>query len=372
MITITNKPYTKIKTIIITIMLLFLGISIFSISSTCNFPSGNQIIIKQIMWYVIGFIIIFISAKINLNFLIKYSVYFYIVGNILLLLLLFFGKEINGAKCWFLIPGIGTFQPSEFMKLFLILLNAKIIIEFQNNNKTKKSKDIILFLIILFLTAIPSFLTFLEPDTGMVIIYFIISMVMLFISGIKKRIFVYFAIIIILLLGAFFYLYFNFENLFIDLFGTSFFYRIDRLLDWSNKDGMQLTNALTAIKAAGIYGFGFKKTPIYIPEAHTDFIFSVYASNTGFLGAIFLISIIIIFNFTIFLLINKSTCRKYKLIAFGFLAVLIYQQIQNIGMNIGLLPITGITLPFISYGGSSTLSYMLGIAFILNYKKNLH
>jgi cell division protein FtsW (lipid II flippase) len=199
------------------------------------------------------------------------------------------------------------------------------------------------------------------------LIQYLISFVMLFIYGIKKSIFICVFLVVSILAGAFLYFYFNFEDNFINVFGTSFFYRIDRLLDWSNKSGMQLTNATAAIKAAGLFGFGVGNTPIYIPEAHTDFIFSIFASNFGLLGASFLIFCICLFDFGLIYLASKCNNKSHRYIIIGFITMILYQQIQNIGMNIGLLPITGITLPFISYGGSSLISYMIGIALVLAF-----
>ena len=356
----------NINTIILICLTCFFLISIVSIYSTISLTSlNNDILIKQIIWYVIGFILMLIISKININKIIKFSHIYYILGIIMLILVLFIGKEINGSKCWFIIPGIGSFQPSEFIKIVLILINVKII---DNHNIKYQSKnwktDFILFFKIMLITIIPSFLTFIEPDTGMVIIYFIISFAMLYIYGIKNRIFIILSILILVFISVFLFIYFNYQDTFINVFGTSFFYRIDRLLDWSNKSGMQLINATSSIKAAGLTGFGISKTPIYIPEAHTDFIFSIFSNNTGFIGSFILILIVIIFDFCITKLINNN-----KYITTGYLFMILYQQVQNISMNIGLLPITGITLPFISYGGSSLLSYMIGLGLILNNKK---
>ena len=156
--------------------------------------------------------------------------------------------------------------------------------------------------------------------------------------------------------------------MFISIFGTNFFYRMDRLIDFKNGSGMQLTNALASIGSAGLFGYGFNKTPIYFPEPHTDFIFSVFTSNFGFVFSCLLILIILYFDIQLIILASKVEFKN-QLIISGILAMLIYQQIQNIGMNIGLLPITGITLPFISYGGSSLISYMIMIGLILNINK---
>lgn len=365
-----NKNVTKYK-IIIPLILFFILSIICIYSASLNF-SSKDIVIKQIIWYLLGFFIILITTNKNLKRINNISFYLYIIGNILLFLLLIFGNEVNGSKCWFIIPGIGSFQPSEFMKLILILTNAKIFeIHSKKYNSSTFKSDMILFITIAITTMIPSILTFLEPDTGMVMIYFLISAVMLFVYGIKKSIFIALIIICLTISGLFLYFYFNYQDNFINIFGTTFFYRIDRLLDWSNKSGMQITNALAAIKAAGFFGFGIGNTPIYVPEAHTDFIFSILSSNLGFLGALILIATIIVFDYGLLDLANKTNDRMHKYIIVGFVTMILYQQIQNIGMNIGLLPITGITLPFISYGGSSLLSYMFGIALILNYNKKI-
>ena len=223
-----------------------------------------------------------------------------------------------------------------------------------------------LILKIIGVTLIPSILTFLQPDTGMVLIYFVISFVMLFTSGINIKWFIWFIAILTLLLSVCLSLYFYNDDLFIKIFGTSFFYRIDRLLDWKDGVGMQLTNALIGIGSAFIFGHGFNNTPIYFPEPQTDFIFSVFATNYGLVGATFLLLILVYFDFNIIKIAINSRNRIDKYVVSGILAMLIYQQIQNIGMNIGLLPITGITLPFISYGGSSLLSYMIIIGILLN------
>ncbi len=363
----------KNKTIIamlISIIICFFIISIISIYSANNFNSMSNSITKQTIFFLLGIIMVIIFKKINIKVIIKYSYIPYIILNILLVLVLFFGKEINGSKCWFNIPGIGSFQPSEFMKLAIILLNTKILCWYEKKYKNKTLKDDIkLFFVIMLITSIPAILTFIEPDTGMVIIYYLISLVMLFFYGIKKRIFIILFLIVTIILGMFLYMYFYHQDTFINILGTSFFYRMDRLLFWSNNSSMQLINATAAIKASGLLGFGIKKTPIYIPEAHTDFIFSVFSNNTGFVGSIILIVLIALFDLLFILLIIKSSNKQLKYILIGFLAMLFYQQIQNIGMNIGLLPITGITLPFISYGGSSLISYMIGIGLIINYSK---
>lgn len=356
----------KIDKSIIILLLLFLIISVISIYSASAFLDIKNLYIKQIIWYLIGFGIIFFILKIGNDFIFKYAYHLYIFGNISLLLVLFFGKTINNATCWFEIPYIGTIQPSEFMKIILIIVLAKMMSEFNNSSL----KDEFLFLIkVGVIVGIPSILTFLEPDTGVVLIYLLITIFMLFIAGIRYRWFLALFSVIALLLIFILILYFFFEDLFIEILGDDFFLRINRLLDWQNKEGYQLEKGLTAIASAGIFGHGFNNTPIYFPEPGTDFIFATFSSNFGLIGSLILFILLGIFDIKLILIALKTNSTMNKLIIAGTVGMLLYQQFQNIGMTYGIIPITGITLPFISYGGSSLLSYMIIIGIILNMKK---
>lgn len=242
-----------------------------------------------------------------------------------------------------------------------------MITDFKEEKANAEVNDEFKFLLkVLLVVGIPSILTFIEPDTGAVLIYFIITFIMLYIGGFKKRWFLIIIGMITIFGGIFLSIYFLKQDLFIKLFGTSFFYRMDRILNWSTSSGLQLTNGITAVGSAGILGHGFKNTPIYFPEMQTDFIFAVYASNFGLIGALILLGLIIYFDFSVLSLAGKSPNISDKLSVAGILAVLIFQQIQNIGMTLGLLPIMGITLPFISYGGSSLLSYMILVGMLFN------
>jgi rod shape determining protein RodA len=189
---------------------------------------------------------------------------------------------------------------------------------------------------------------------------------MLFISGIRFRWFFIVFLVLGFSVGSILFLYLFNTDLFIEIFGTSFFLRIDRLLDWSNGSGYQLENGITAIGSGGLLGKGFNQTPIYFPEPQTDFIFAVYASNFGFIASLGLIGLILFFDIRLIILALNSRNKTNKYIISGIVAMLLYQQVQNIGMTYGLLPITGITLPFISYGGSSLLSYMIMLGIIFN------
>ena len=317
--------------------------------------------------FIISIILVFILIKLKNEYLYSHTWILYIFGNILLLSLLLFAPEINSSKCWFVIPGIGSFQPSEFMKIFLMLTLATMIHNFRATyDEATINEEIIFILKTLLVVLIPSVLTFLQPDTGSVIIYLVIYISMMFASGIRLRFFIIAFAIIFVMLSTILGIYFFKEKLFIKLFGTNLFYRLDRIFSWSNGSGLQLENAKAAIGSAGLFGHGFNKTPIYFPESGTDFIFAVFASNFGLIGVLLLMSLIAYFDVSIIKLAQKKINDTDRYILVGIVAMLLFQQTQNIGMTVGLLPITGITLPFISYGGSSLLSYMIIVGILIN------
>lgn len=360
-----KKKINLDKTLIlyVSIFAIISLISIYSASMYLSKTLGN-LVLKQAMWYAVGILFIFIIYKLKISFFIKISPYIYLFNVILLLGLLFVGPVINGSRCWYIIEGIGSFQPSEFMKISLVLIEAYIIDKFSSKEKNAKNEfKLIALIFIVFL--IPSILTFLEPDTGAVIIYFIITLLMLFISGIRLRWFIIGISMLIIIVASFLIFFFLKQDMFIKIFGSDFFYRIDRVINWQNGSGMQLENSLAAIGSSGILGHGFNKTPLYFPEAGTDFIFSVYASNFGLIGSCIFILLVVLFDIHL-IKVGMSSKSIYKYIISGILGIFIYQQIQNISMTLGLLPITGITLPFISYGGSSLLSYMILIGFVIS------
>ena len=360
--------------IFIPIVLLSL-ISIVTISSALTYTSSSlgNLALKQAIWYIIGWGLVIILMKYKNEYLYRHSWVLYIIGIIALVLLLFFGTPINHSKCWFTIPGIGSIQPSEFMKIFIMLTLATMIHNFRSDYENPTCREEFIFLLkTLGIVLLPSMLTFLQPDTGAVLIYLIIYLSMIFASGIRIRWFLIALVLGAIGIGGFILLYYTKEQLFIQIFGSSIYYRLDRIFNWSQGSGLQLENAMAAIGSAGLFGHGFNQTPIYFPESSTDFIFAVYASNFGLLGVVLLLGIIVYLDIQIIFLARKKIEDTNQYIIAGILGMLLFQQIQNIGMTIGLLPITGITLPFVSYGGSSLLSYMLIVGILLNIsvKKN--
>ena len=350
-------------------ILLFCCISLISVFSAQKITSNSlgNIFLKQIIIYIVGFVVL-IFAYYNKKRITKYSLLLYLFFNALLIILLFMGISINGSKCWLIIGPI-SFQPSEFMKIILIIIIAQVL----SKNRSKKNikKEFKMLTIILILVLIPSILTFLEPDTGVVLIYFIIAISMTLYRGINKKWYLIFLAIIGIISIGIIFLFFYKKELLIRFLDSSIFYRLDRILNWKNQSGYQLENSIITIGSSGLFGFGINKIPLYFPEASTDFIFTTFSSILGFIGNIFLFIAIIYFDINILRILKKKIKKSDEYTVIGLFSMIIYQQIQNIGMTIGLLPITGITLPFISYGGSSLLSYMFIVGIILRiYRDN--
>jgi len=362
----TIKRLNKKILIPICVMAIISIITIYSALTYTSSELGN-LALKQALWYFIGALLVAFLIRMKNEYLYRHTIFLYVIGNILLLGLLLFADPVNNSKCWFTIPGIGSIQPSEFMKIFLMLMLATMIHNFRSDYNNPSVKEEFVFILKSFaIVLIPSILTFLQPDTGAVIIYFIIYFCMMFVSGIRLRWFLIAGGVLVTILAFVFGVFFINQDLFINLFGTNLFYRFERIFSWKSGTGLQLENALAAIGSAGFFGHGFNQTPIYFPESSTDFIFAVFASNFGLFGVFLLLGVIIYFDTQIVMLAKRKLVDTDKYILAGILGMLLFQQIQNIGMTVGLFPITGITLPFISYGGSSLLSYMILVGIILN------
>lgn len=357
----------KYEVLIPLCIIMFFIISITSIySSESILPNYyNNLHIKQLIWYSIGFIIFILILFIKNERILRYSGIIYITSIILLIIVLIIGDKVNNTKGWITLGSL-NFQPSEFAKIGLILYVSKILNDFRFKEDITYKKELFLILRITLLTLIPSILVFIEPDTGAVISYFIILITLIAFSDIRIRWPIILTILSILFIILIFIFYIKFPNDFIKIFGNSIYYRIFRIIDWKNSSGIQLENSLIAIGTSKLYGMGISNLPVYFPEPYTDFVFSVYTNTFGLLGSIVLIILILIFDLRILNICNKTSKTINKYIIIGFLISFLYLQIQNISMTVGILPITGVTLPFISYGGSSLLVSFIMCSMIIN------
>ena len=323
---------------------------------------------KQLLWFGIGFLVLIFFHFFPIQYLFKYSLFFYIFNVLLLILVLFIGKNINGAKAWIDLKYF-SFQPSEFMKVSYSLYLAYLCSKKKFFRWRDEIKFLLYVLLFLLLFAIPAILVFLEPDTGAIIFYFFITLVLLWNSRIHKRWFAIFGVLVVSLISVFFYLYFWQKDLLISLIGTTFFYRVDRL--FSLGSGMQIENALIAIGSAPLWRFSLTETGIYIPEAPTDFAFALTSNVLGITGNILILLAFLLLDFYFIHYAKKIKKKEYRLFLYAFLVIFILSQLINISMNIGIFPIIGIPLPFISYGGSSTIVLFIFLGIIFKSTKKI-
>lgn len=371
--------------IIITMMFTSLA-AIYSASGIL----GNGVMItylsKQIMWYVFGFIVIGALMYLGNDSLYQFAKIGYWIMLVLLVLLLVdkvyhsftlkdlpFFNTVNGATSWYKFPFAGTFQPSEFMKIILIIMVANIIDE-HNRTKIMASYEMDFSLIIeIAKWALPPIILILfQPDTGVVLIIVISIAAMVMCSGIKKEWIIIIMVTIGIVLALFFYMFFFHFDLLNKLIGGEGGYKLRRIITWLNPetdikgDGLQSYLSLMVIGSAGLTGHGMGAELVILPEAQTDLIFAVIGQSWGFLGTMLVVVLCLCLDLHLIKIasLSKNMIDKYMLI--GFVGLLLYQQFQNIGMLIGLLPITGITLPLLSYGGTSLISYMIAFGIIMN------
>ena len=326
-------------------------------------PVYNGHFNHQCLWFIIGFLIIIITHFIDTDLFFKYSFWLYIINLLLLVLVLIMGVNVNGSKAWLNLK-LFSFQPSEIMKFSLALYVSYLVGKMRTSNL---KEELLLIGKVLVIFLLPSILVFLEPDTGALIFYALICLVCLYSSSIHKWWFVLLAFIFISGISLFFYAYFYQKDLLISLIGTTFFYRVERLFNF--RSGMQIENALIALGSAPLYRLSLTSVGIYIPESPTDFAFALTSNVFGIMGNV-VILICFLFMDSYLISYNKMLKdREKKVFARVFLGIFLMSQIINISMNLGLMPIIGIPLPFISYGGSSTITLFLFMGIIFSKKK---
>ncbi|MEH0977932.1 FtsW/RodA/SpoVE family cell cycle protein [Bacillus mobilis] len=373
-----NSQY-QIDYVLLFILFAIGTVSCFAIASAqASLPPFLQsvnFVFKQIQWYFIGFIAIGVIMIIDFDRYQKIAWYLYSFALVLLI-----GLElqvpgavtIKGATAWYRLPGIGNFQPSEIMKLFLILVTGRIIANHNEKYFFRTIHDDFLLLGKICATSLPPLLLIAkEPDLGNTMVISAMLAAMILVSGIRWR-FIFGLVSGISAAGVTLtYIFFT---------HTKFFkahilqeYQLNRFYGWLapykyDAQGYQLRQAFLATGSGEMQGKGWENGQVYFPEPHTDFIFTNVAEQFGFLGASVIIALFFLLIFRMIHIALESNDPFGSYICAGTIGMFTFQVFQNIGMTIGLLPITGITLPLMSYGGSSLLTYMIAIGFVLNVR----
>ena len=350
-----------ISVIVICIFGILMIYSSSSIWSNYKYNDSFRYLKLQTMFFIIGLLIMIFISKIDYHLYLKYSNKLLLICFILLILVLIpgVGQIRNGSRSWFGIGGLGI-QPSEFMKLSLIIFTSKYLV---NNIKEIKYIKIGVFPILI-VTLLAFLLIMLEPDLGSGVIILASVIGLLFISGVNMSFFI--KIGVLGLIGL-----------------TSLIiaapYRIKRITAFLNPwadplgTGFQSIQSMYAIGPGGLFGMGLFNSiqkHFYLPEPQTDFIFSIISEEFGIFGIIIVSSLFILIIYRIIKIALSCNELFPKFLSFGIAFQLSFQIILNLGVVTALFPVTGVTLPFLSYGGSSLIITMISIGIVLNISRN--
>ena len=349
------------------IVLLFLTGLFFSLVSTSLIASDKldtndyQFFFKHLVFILLGIIIIFVLSSIKKEQLLKYSSLFFFLSLIFLILVPIIGVEVKGSKRWIDLYFLPRFQPIELVKPFLIIFISLILC-------SQKFSNIYLKYLFSFLITLGiALLLSLQPDIGQTLLVFFSWSVLIFTSGVSIFLLFFLFSSIILI---FFYLIF---------FVSKFTYIKNRLISFIDSEtgtyNFQSDRALESITSGGFFGKGIGEGTLKnrVPEAHTDYIISVISEEFGVIAIILIFLLFLVFIYSVFKKVNFENDETIKLILVGSISLILMQTIIHIGVNIRLFPTTGMTLPFISYGGSSIISISILSGIILNFtKRNLN
>ena len=345
------------------IILLFITGLFFSLVSTSLLISDKldtndyAFFFKHLSFVILGIIIIFILSLISEEKLFKISPLIFLFSLIALCLVPFIGVEVNSAQRWIDLHFLPRFQPIELVKPFLIILIGSILCSEKFSNIYLK------YLLSFFITTIIAMLLAAQPDIGQTLLVFFSWSVLIFISGIN----VTFLIISCLILSI--ALYFSITLL------PKFAYIKNRILSFFNTEtgthNAQSEKAIDSITSGGYFGKGIGEGTLKnrVPEAHTDYIISVISEEFGVIAIILILFLFLVLIYSIFKKVNLENDERTKLILVGCISLILMQAIIHIGVNIRLFPTTGMTLPYISYGGSSIISVSVLSGIILNLTK---
>lgn len=349
-----------IAVILISIFGVIMIYSASSIWAEFKFHDAFKYIKQQGMFLLIGIFITLITSKIDLNILKNKANLILGICFVLLLLVLIpgIGSVRNGSRSWFGIGGLGI-QPSEFAKIGLIIYTAKYLAHNQRNIRDVKKGALPIFLVI----GVFFLLIMLEPDFGTAMVITLTLICLIFVSGLKISFFIKLG-----LLGL------------LGIVGLIIAapYRMARIISflnpWSDPlgAGYQIIQSLYAIGPGGLLGQGFmnsRQKHFYLPEPQTDFIFSIISEEFGFLGVIVVCGFFFLIFYRMLKIAMSSSDLFKKYLAFGLAFGIFIQASLNLAVVVGLIPVTGVTLPFFSYGGSSLLVSMLSVGLVLNISR---
>jgi len=340
-------------------VLLLCGLGCLNLKSICSVSSdfANIYYLKQIKWISLGFLFLLILININYIKITRFSYFFHLVSLCLLLFVCFFGTAKYGSQRWISLGGFNL-QPSELAKLTFILILARFFSE-TTTTQTQKLKDLLVPFVLLFITIVPIYI---QPDlgtSGMIIIIFF--SVLLFININKKTIRFFVSFLVICFPCLWFFLK-DYQKERVKFF-------LNPELDPLNA-GYQLIQSKIAVGSGGFWGKGFMRGTQshlrFLPEQHTDFVFSVWAEEWGFIGCFFLLFIvfIIIYRGLRIAYTCKNSCGSF--LALGITVYFFWQVIINVFMTLGLFPVVGVPFPFFSYGGSAMITNFVCVALLLN------
>ena len=380
----SRVDYTLILPVI---CLLIFGITAIYIAVSHDYPASTWAIVgQQIAWITLGVVISFVVMFFNTKFLWQMTPLLYIFGlGLMVLPLVFYSPTLvasTGAKNWVTIGGTTLFQPSEFMKISYILMLSRSVVQFSQRHKEKMRTLGMDWLLILelFLYTIPVLLLLtLQSDLGTALVFLAIFSGIILLSGVSWKI-----ILPIFLTGVVCFV--AFMLIFTSEGGRAFLhnlgmptYQINRILAWlhpfeyAQTTTYQQAQGQIAIGSGGIWGQGFNVSNLLVPVRESDMIFTVIAEDFGFVGSSILIALYLLLIYRMLRITIKSNNQFYTYISPGFIMMLIFHIFENIGAVTGLLPLTGIPLPFISQGGSSIISNLIGVGLLLSmsYQNNL-
>ena len=367
--------------------LLVIGVVAIYIAVSHDYPNNILPILgQQVAWIALGLVIGFVVMLFNTEFLWKVTPFLYILGlGLMVLPIVFYNPSLvasTGAKNWISVNGITLFQPSEFMKISYILMLARVIVQFTKKHKewrrTVPLDFLLIFWMILFTIPVLVLLA-LQSDLGTALVFVAIFSGIVLLSGVSWKIII--PVVVTAVTGIA-----GFLAIFISKDGRAFLhqlgmptYQINRILAWLNPfDFAQTTTyqqaqGQIAIGSGGLFGQGFNASNLLIPVRESDMIFTVIAEDFGFIGSVLVIALYLMLIYRMLKITLKSNNQFYTYISTGLIMMLLFHIFENIGAVTGLLPLTGIPLPFISQGGSAIISNLIGVGLLLSmsYQTNL-